>query len=363
MKIQNHIMKFVADGGSSVESLFKSFKDLYNHALTKQGVKGLTFEAVDYNEKEKAVNEAMVDEIIKRAQLPADARQNLSSYANHPNIGWATFAVISNLVDSVMPVSLDSLIGNWAEIQYNPGYGNVYEFRTRFQGYLKVTKFSRGKRLPELQRTNAGVFTLVPELHALAADTDLYRLLMGIDSVAELAILVSQSMAHAISNEALLAFEGAVAALPTGAGGLSVTGYTQKDLMDLASRIQAWTGVVPMVIGTRVALSAVVPDTVSPLMDLGSSYVQNGYLTTAFGLPMFVLPQAAGDTPYTGLISDNYIYVIPADNKPVKVAVGAEMTFSDSGRMYADLRTTVGLFKEFSVGVPTGSVFGAIELV
>lgn len=363
MKIQNHIMKFVADGGDSVESLFKSFKDLYNHALSKQGVKGLTFEALDYNEKEKAVNEAMIDEIIKRAQLPAEARQNLASFANHPNIGWATFAVISNLVDSVMPVSLDSIIGNWAEIQYNPGYGNVYEFRTRFQGFLKVTKFSRGKRLPELQRTNAGVFTLTPELHALAVDTDLYRLLMGIDSIAELAILVSRSMAQAIANETLLAFEGAVAALPTGAGGLSVSGYTQNDLMDLAARIQAWTGIMPMVVGTRVALSAVIPDTASPLVDLSSSYVQNGYLTTAFGLPMFVLPQAAGDVPYTGAISDNYIYIIPADNKPVKVAVGGEMTFSDSGRMFADLRNTVGLFKEFAVGVPVGSVFGAIELV
>lgn len=363
MKIQNHIMKFIADGGESVESLFKSFKDLYNHALAKQGVKGLTFEALDYNEKEKAVNEAMVDEILKRAQLPADAKQNLSAFANHPNIGWATFAVISNLVDSVMPISLESIIGNWAEIQYVPGYGNVYEFRTRFQGFLKVTKFSRGKRLPELQRTNQGAFTLVPELHALAADTDLYRLLMGIDSIAELAILVSRSMAHAIANEALVAFQGAVAALPTGAGGLSVSGYTQKDLMDLAARVQAWTGVMPMVVGTRVALSAIVPDTVSPVMDLDSSYVQNGYLTTAFGLPMFVLPQAAGDVAYTGLIPDDYIYVIPADNKPVKVAVGAEMTFSDSGRMFADLRNTVGLFKEFAVGVPVGSVFGAIELV
>lgn len=362
MKIQNHIMKFVDDGGESVESLFKSFKDLYNHALSKNGVKGLTFEAIDYNEKEKAVNEAMVDEIIKRAQLPAEARQNLSAFANHPNIGWATFAVISNLVDSVMPISLDSIMGNWAEIQYNPGYGNVYEFHTRFQGFLKVTKFSRGKRLPELQRTNSGVFTLVPELHALSADTDLYRLLMGIDSIAELAILVSRSMAQAIANEALVAFEGAVSALPTGASGLSIVGYTQKDLMDLAARVQVWTGIAPTVVGTRVALSSIVPTTASPMIDLSSEYVQNGYLTTAFGLPVFVLPQAAGSALYTTAMSDNYIYIIPTDAKPVKVAVGAEMTFSDSGRMFADLRSTVGLFKEFAVGVPMGSVFGAIEL-
>lgn len=363
MKTQNHIMKFVADGGDSMEALFRSFKDLYSHALSKSGVKGLTFENLDYAEKEKAVSSAMVDEIIRRANLPAEAKNDLEKYVNYPTMAWATFAVISNLVDSVMPVSLDTAIGNWAEIQYNPGYGNVYEFRTRFNGFLKVTKFSRGKRLAELQRTNAGVFRLTPELHALSVDVDLYRLIMGIDSVADLAILVSRSMLNAIAQETLIAFEGAVASLPTGAAGLKATGYTQQTLMEIAGRVQAWTGGgTPMVIGTRVALSHIVPDTVSPLLNMDSSYVEYGYLTTAFGLPMFVLPQVAGATPYETAISDGWIYIMPVDNKPVKVALGGEMQAVDNGRMFADLKTVVTLYKEFAVGVPITPVFGAIEI-
>ena len=363
MKTQNHIMKFVADGGDSMEALFRSFKDLYAHALSKSGVKGLTFENLDYSEKEKAVSSAMVEEIIRRANLPDEARNDLEKYINYPTMAWATFAVISNLVDSVMPVSLDTVIGNWAEIQYNPGYGNVYEFRTRFNGFLKVTKFSRGKRLAELQRTNAGVFRLTPELHALSADVDLYRLIMGIDSVADLAMLVARSMTNAIAQETLIAFNSAVATLPTGTSGLLVNGYTQQDLMALAGRVQAWTGGgTPMVIGTRLALSKVLPTGTSPLVAIDSNYVQYGYLTTAFGLPMFVLPQVAGANPYETAIPDDYIYIMPLDNKPVKVALGGEMQAVDNGRMFADLKTVVTLYKEFAVGVPITPVFGAIKL-
>jgi len=364
MKIQNHIMKFVADGGDSMEALFRSFKDLYSHALSKSGVKGLTFENLDYSEKEKAVSSAMVEEIIRRANLPADAKNDLEKYVNYPTMAWATFAVISNLVDSIIPVSLDTAIGNWAEIQYNPGYGNVYEFRTRFNGFLKVTKFSRGKRLAELQRTNVGVFRLTPELHALSADVDLYRLIMGIDSVADLAILVARSMTNAIAQETLIAFSGAVANLPDDPDlGLVATGYTQQDLMQIAGRVQAWTGgATPMVIGTRLALSYVLPSEATPLIDTDSRYVENGYLTTAFGLPMFVLPQVAGAEPFGTALSDEYIYIMPVENKPVKVAIGGEMQAVDNGRMFADLKTVVSLFKEFAVGIPTDPVFGAIKV-
>lgn len=360
MKLQNHILAFAKNDNETIK-LFNSFSDYYNHFLSNKGVKGLDYKAdVTFAEKETAINEAMVSEIMKRANVSSgtDIREQMDS----PMIQWASFAIISNLVDTVLPVSLEQYLGSWADIQYG-GYGDIFEFRKSFNGFLKVTKAGRAQRLAELQRIVPGALKIEPEPHMLTMETDLYRLILGLDSLAEMTALVARSMANAIAVEAMSALANAVSGLSNDATtGLRVAGYSQANLMAIASRVEAWTGTTPWIIGTGAALSAIVPSAVGANIPVDSNYVAIGHVTTAFGYPVFRLPQIPGATAYGTGLDDEILYIIPSAGKPIKVAVGGEMRNTTSTFEFANLKQTVTMFKDFGVALATGAVFGAIEL-
>ncbi len=359
MKLQNHIITFAKNNADTL-SLFASFEDYYNEYLSRHGVSNLHFSTdISFGEKEDKVNEAIVKEVAKRAGFAVeDLKDNLSS----PMTGWAAYAVISNLVDSVIPESLERYVGMWADVQFG-GYGDVFEFRKEMTGFLKVTKAGRAQRLAERQRIVKSAYRVETENHMLTMETDLYRLLLGLDSIAEMTALVVRSIAQSIANESLSALSGAVSALPTGTSGLVVTGYTQKDMMELIGKVRAWSGGgTPWVIGTGAALSAIVPTATYASIPIDSRYMELGHVAQAFGSPIFELPQVAGATPYDTLFSNDIIYILPASGKPIKVGVGGEMRHSSGTFDYADLTQTVTMWKEFGVLAATGLVFGVINL-
>jgi hypothetical protein len=359
MKLQNHIVTFAKNDADTL-SLFASFGDYYNEYLSKRGVSDLRFSSdITFSEKEEKVNEAIVKEVAKRAGFAVeDLKENLSS----PMTGWATYAVITNLVDSIMPESLERYIGLWADIQFG-GYGDVFEFRKDLVGFLKVTKAGRAQRLAERQRVVKGAYRVETENHMLTMETDLYRLLLGLDSLAEMAALVVRSMAQAIANEALSALSVAVSALPTGTSGLVVSGYTQKTMMELISKVRAWSGGgVPWIVGTPAALSDIIPTAAYASLPVDSRYFALGHVTQAMGSPVFALPQLVGASAYDTALADDVIYILPSSGKPIKVGVGGEMRHSSGTFDYADLSQTVTMWKEFGVVAATGMVFGAVEL-
>ncbi len=360
MKLQNHILAFAKNDNETL-SLFNSFGDYYNHFLSNKGVKGLDYkEGVTFAEKEAAINEAMVSEIMRRANLPATSE--IKEQLDSPMVQWASFAVISNLVDSVLPNSLNAFLGAWADIQYG-GYGDIFEFRKNFSGFLKVTKAGRAQRLAELQRIVPGAFRVEPEAHMLTMETDLYRLILGLDSLAEMTAIVSRSMANAISTEAMAAIVLATSQLPVDANtGLRVVGYSQANLMKIASRVEAWTGTTPWIIGTGVALSAIVPSATYAAVPIDSNYVALGHVTNAFGYPVLKMPQVPGSAAYGTGLSDNMIYIVPTSGKPIKVAIGGEMRNTTGTFEFANLKQTVTMFKDFGVAAATGAIFGAIQI-
>ena len=360
MKLQNHIISFASNDEHTL-ALINSFKDYYNSYLKENGVDIAVKDTVSFAEKEQKINEAIHEEIVKRSNLPEGT--SVADKASNPLVQWATFAIITNLVDSVIPESLSRYIGLWADVQYG-GYGDIFEFRRGFAGVLKVTKAGHAQRLSELQRiVKAGVIVR-PENHMLTMETDLYRLMLGLDSVAEMTAIVTRSMAEAIATEAFSALANAVSALPTDATlGLVVTGYTQKALMKLIGKVQAYNGgMTPWIVGTAAALSEIIPTATYASLPVDSRYFALGHVTQALGSPVFVLPQLAGTALYTTALSDAILYIMPVSGKPIKVAVGGEMQYESATYANANLKKTVTMQKDFGVAAVTGMVFGVMNL-
>ena len=363
MRLQNHVLQF-ASNDSDVLKLLKSFGDYYNHYLSMKGIEGIDFsKEVSFKDKEDAINNAIVKEVVKRSGLGSEAIEDIGSFADSPTVRWATFAVITNLIDTAVPVSLDRLITPWADIQYG-GYGDTFKFVTGYNGFLKVTRSGRAQRLAERQRLVKGEFYVQPEPHMLTLETDLYRLLLGLDSLAEMTAIVTRSMAHAIASEAFAAIGTAVAALPSGANGLLVNGYTQDDLARLITRVSAYSGGgVPWIMGSLHAVSRILPEATMASIPVDSDYFALGHVTRAMGSPVFVLPSAPAGEPYGTTPADDTIYILPSYGKPIKVGVGGQMRHQSGQFDHADLTQTTTMWKDFGVEAATGVVFGAIRLV
>lgn len=363
MRLQNHIMQFASEDADSMK-LVESFNDYYLHYMGMQGAKGVDYSKnVTFKEKEQAINQAILDEVIRRSGVPESQTSNMATFASHPSVTWATFAVITTLIDTAVPISLDRLIAPWADIRYG-GYGDSFKFTSASTGFLKVTRAGRAQRLAERQRIVRGEFMVETEPHMLTLETDLYRLLLGLDSLAEMTAAVTRSMANAIAGEALAALGTAVTELPTGADGLLVNGYTQDDLVKLINRVAAYNGGgIPWIMGSLPAVSKILPEATLASISVDSDYFALGHVTRAMNSPVYVLPPAPLGAPYGTAPSDDIIYIMPVFGKPIKVGVGGEMRHQSGQFDYADLTQTTTMWKDFGVLAATGTVFGAIRLV
>ncbi|MBQ0141303.1 MAG: hypothetical protein KBT06_00635 [Prevotellaceae bacterium] len=134
-----------------------------------------------------------------------------------------------------------------------------------------------------------------------------------------------------VGKDAALTLQAGVtsASYPTS---LQVTGaFNSKKLIELCQRVQAYNyGMKPIVLGTAVALSNIVPE--SSLGYRGNFDAASGVVHVMkdfYGYTLVELPQyAAGMTPDDGLaLKDNVLYVIsPMGDKLVKGVMSMELT-------------------------------------
>jgi hypothetical protein len=124
-------------------------------------------------------------------------------------------------------------------------------------------------------------------------------------------------------------------------------------------------GAKPIIVGTQLALSKIMPNDANYRYLLDSDYVKVGYVKTIGGFDTFVLPQVADwQNPYQTTLRDDIIYIIsPSSQKLVKTALEGN-TFSNDRDAFrsANLTQTWTMFKSWGTGIATNSVAAAIVL-
>ena len=164
------------------------------------------------------------------------------------------------------------------------------------------------------------------------------------------------------------AFAAAMDALPAtaGDGQLRVTGFTQDTAIALAQKVQAWNGGNKAVfVGTKLALSKILPASTNTRILLGDEYVRVGYLRDFFGISTVELEQIADYTKEFAMkLDDKKIYVLsPGTDKIVKVFVeGSTLSNTESNYANANLQQTTTLYKSYGVGAFTSAIAGEITL-
>lgn len=374
-KIPTHVLNFA--GGDANLGVYKMFYDYFQHARALNGAKNAEYQKtsqtadgktveISFSEKEDKMNVALRKEIMRIAGISSTEGLPLESWATHPTLRWASFAVVSALVDMILPETMIDTIGMYTDVR-SIGMGDSASFEIKPRDLFVVSKSGRAKRTTELHKQYNGLVTIVPEPRQLAVSVSLYRVLAGKESLAEFVMKAVRSLETQMTYDVYGVFAAAMESVSnTATTGLRVAGYSQSEFVRLSQAVTAWnSGAKAVAIGTQAALANVLPSDANYRYDLSSEYVKLGFIRNFQNTDIIVLPQVADYTTPFGLkLADNRIwFVSPSAQKLIKLVLeGSTLAYTDDPYKNANLMQNSSLIKSYGAGVATTSVAGVITL-
>lgn len=356
---------------SSNEDVVKTaFRDYMGHYMTEVAKRqGFIYDnTVSFAEKETKINKLMMDEITRMSGLSfSNGMASPEMIANNPNLRWAAFAVVNSLIDMIVPEVLDKSIGMYTE-QRVGAYGDSFSFTVEPNDLFYVSKVGHDQRTTEFQKQFVGQITIVPENRALTVSVNFYKVLCGKESLAKFVMKAILSLEAQITKEVYVAFDTAMAALPTTSAtdNLHLKGWNADSAVRLAQTVSTYNnGVDPVFIGTKLALNKAVPADANYRYDIQSDFVRVGYLRNFMGYDALELKQVADwKNPHKLVLNDKRIYVVsPAYGKIVKLCYeGGSRTINRDFEDAADMTASTTIFKSYGIGVATNALAGVIDI-
>jgi hypothetical protein len=373
IKLPNNVLAFAA----GKTELYEQAQDWWNQYRMMNGAKGLDFSTkaqgadgqlveVSFAQKEELLNQSMKREIMRVAGISNLDQFPVETWATHPTLRWASFAVVSAILDVLIPDTLIDSIGLYSDVR-TIGWGDSAAFDVEPRDLFIVSKAGRGKRISEMHKQFRGQVTVVPEMREITVAVSLMRILAGKESLAAFVSKAVRSIETAVTVDVYTTFATAMLALSnTAVSGLRVAGYTQSDFVNLSQKVAAYTNSRPIAIGTQRALANILPVDANYRYDLDSSeFVKLGYIRNFQGTDIMVLPQVADwETPFQLKLSDATIWIIaPSANKLVKLVLeGNTLSHADDTWSNANLLQTTTLLKSWGSAIATNSIGATITL-
>ena len=362
-KLTNNILAFTANDAERKEG-YSNFVEYYS--LYKEG-KTHNENGISFSEMNDKMLTFFTDEIERISGKKMADYADVAQFANFSDVKEAAFAVLGMITDLIIPDALIKDIGMLAEIK-NGGWGDSLKVDLKPRDLFVISKGGRNRRTYDITRQFKGEKTIVPESHGITVGISLYDILRGAYTLAEFVSKAVLSMETEVRYDIYDAFAAAMKELPdsVGAGQLRISGFTQESAIKLAQKIQAWNGgAKPVFLGTKVALSKILPASTTTRILLGDEYVRVGYLRDFMGVSTVELEQVADyTTEFAVKLSDDKIYVVcPGTDKMVKVFFeGSTLSNVDGNYENANLQVTATLYKSYGIGAISSALAGVIEL-
>lgn len=361
-------------GGEQFTAPYLQFLDYYNHyqSMTNKN-KSYDFQRnrpdgtnITFDEKEKQMNATLKREVLRIANVMNFETLPLEQWVTNPMVSWATFAVVNQLIDMVMPDSLIESIGLYTDVR-QIDWGDSASFEIKPRDLFVVSKSGKGMRQGEVHKQFDGMVTVLPVMHELTTQVSLYKVLAGKESLADFVAKVIRSIESEMTREAYVTFNTAMTNLSaSGDSKLKYAGYSQSDLISLAQKVSAWNGGnKAVIVGTPVALLSVLPADANYRYTLESDYVRIGYINSMATYDVMSIPQVADwSAPFKLLLDDTRLYVVsPSANKLVKMVLeGSTLSNVDAPFANANLTQNATIYKSFGSAIATNAVAGVMTL-
>lgn len=374
MKIPNQVLTFAGEGNLAP---YKMFVDYWNHYRALNGAKNVEYQQttitsegavvpLTFSEKEEKLNAALKREIMRHAGVTSFEQFPIETWANHPSLRWATFAVVSAVIDMILPETVIESIGLYSDVR-TIGWGDSAAFDVAPRDLFVVSKAGRSKRTTELHKQFKGQVTVIPEPREMTVFVSLQKVLAGKESLADFVSKMVRSFETAMAVDVYNAFYTAMEAVDSTVNtGLKVAGYSQSEFVRLSQTVAAWNGgAKPVAIGTQRALANILPANANYRYDFESEYVKVGYLRNFQGTDIMVLPQVADwETPFGLKLSDSRIWIVsPSSQKIIKLVLeGNVISYTSDVYANANLTQTSTLIKSWGTAIATNAVAATIVL-
>ena len=245
--------------------------------------------------------------------------------------GTGTFAIIEEILDEVVPQAVEDRTQAFAEIRSFARNDQIkFDVRTSYASrrrlYKALKKGARGG-VYKAYRLDGYSLTMTTEVYTVGYFMTLEELLLGTRTVAELINIIADAWTEKVFVEVMEALQAAAAAAPAVSRTTTAAGSFNAGSLDNIVRIISAYG-NPVIMGFRKELG---------LLNnaLGNDYsladyddIRNqGYVGIYKGTPLVELPNYlithAGSTAQF-LFTEGTIYIMPADERPVKVGFQGE---------------------------------------
>jgi hypothetical protein len=359
IKIPDSVLKF-----SDNVDLFKAWGDYFNHyRAVNFGAKKDYDTNVSFEEKTTKLNKAIQAEVNKICGFASESVLTDKVWATNPMYQWAGFAVVSALIDMVIPDVVMDAYGQFSEVR-NIGWGDSAVFDIKSSDLFTVTKNGNSRRHVTAQRQFQGQTALIPVNRSITVQTDLYRILCGKENMAEYAMKIALSIDVEIAKDIYAALSNSYGSLTAN---FKEAAFTQTAFQKLRNRVAAANGGArTYVYGTDVALSLILPQSDYLKLQLGETYNSIGYLPVYLNTSLIALPQKIDweSSDYDFSIADDELFFVASNSQPiVKVVLeGDTITVQDGQFGNANLTMDTTLHKRWIVGIATNAKYGVMKI-
>lgn len=371
MKLSNDIIKF--SGGST--NVYEMFYDYYCHASAERQNKKIdeyrTFAKdgrhISLAEKEKQIHEVVLSEIERVSGQKRPSGISPEIWTANPNFKWATFAVVTMLIETILPDTIINSIGLYTDMRFI-GFGDVPHFEVPSRALFTVSQGSNAQRTTMIQRQYQSDATVPVYNHVISTSVDLYAVLAGRMNLADFARKAVISIETDMSREAYNAVKTGITGSNVPAA-LKVSGaFDMEKLITICQQVGAYNfGMKPIIAGTTVGLMKALPDSAAGYrINADANGPQINLIRTAFDYDFMVLPQiATGNyTDYSLALDNNLLMILsPASDKLVRGVIEGS-TLSNSNDYYdnANLTSNYTINKRYGFEYLSGAVAGSYTI-
>ena len=356
-------VKAFAEVSKDLYDAMKAFSLNYNNER-----KGLVaFSDHSREEMAKLINKAFALEVARQSgvELPnLNDKTEVRRFAMNPMVKYFANQIQDVMIDMILPETLLTGSLKYFDDMRNADLGDTIKFDIKSNSLFTVSKAGNRQRTTNQQKTFRTTVTMTGVNHEITIGTTLFEMLTGQSYLAEEVMKVARSIETAMLFEAYDAFTTEMNSLT---GNLAVANYSEEDLITLCETVTAYNqGRKAVIIGTPLALKAVLPTNDNYRYLLDDNYVKLGHLQTFNGYDVLPMEQVANPynaTPYSLKLDDTKIYVVsPASDKIVKIGLFGG-TFSHQDNSYDNANKTIEntTEKSWEVAVVTNSVAGVVK--
>ena len=299
-------------------------------------------------------------ETLRKALVEANGGSNKLNYKTMRN-NVALFEIIETILEmnDVQGFEENDFFEQFVDYR-NLALGDENSFYIEDNSLFTVNTTAEGVGATLRQRINKGKNeSVATTLHTIETYEELNRLLAGRIDIVEFVEKIRRSFMHKRLNAIYDTFYAGISGLPAAFG--KTGSYAEADLVDLIAHVEASTGGNAIIVGTKKALAKVTTAVVSE--NAKERYNQEGFYGIFNGTPMMAIKQSHKVGTYEFAISDNDLWIVTANDKPIKFVTEGDAIF-EQGQATDNVDRTVDILagERYGIAIVLNQLYGQYRI-